>query len=248
MLHRATEVFSEITAAFDSYQFYRFFQAIQNFCVVDLSNFYLDIAKDRLYISASNNERRRSCQTVMAIIVENLAKSIAPVLCHMAEDIWQYIPYPKAHESVFESGWIKLDPQWSQPALNATWQRLSDLRDGVNKILDNARGQKLIGSSLEAQVLLAVKDPAIHQELERFVSSDNSIDELRYFFLVSQVKLVPEIVGADFVGEAGGVQMGVLKAAGHKCDRCWNYAETVGTHAEHPAICDRCVSALAGDF
>jgi isoleucyl-tRNA synthetase len=248
MLHRVTEVFSEITAAFDSYQFYRFFQAVQNFCVVDLSNFYLDIAKDRLYISAPDNERRRSCQTVMAIIVENLAKAIAPVLCHMAEDIWQYIPYSKSHESVFESGWIKLDPQWSQPALNDTWQRLSDLRDGVNKILDNARGQKLIGSSLEAQVLLSVKDPAIHQELERFISSNNAIDELRYFFLVSQVKLVPEIAGADFVGEAGGVQIGVLKAAGHKCDRCWNYSETVGTHTEHPAICDRCVSALAGDF
>jgi isoleucyl-tRNA synthetase len=184
----------------------------------------------------------------MAVIVENLAKAIAPVLCHMAEDIWQYIPYPKSHASVFESGWVKLDPQWSQPALKDTWQRLQDLRDGVNKILDNARMEKLIGSSLEAQVLLSTSDSAIYQELSRFGQSANAIDELRYFFLVSQVKLVPEISGADFIGESHGIQIGVLKADGHKCDRCWNYSETVGTHAEHPAICDRCVSALAGEF
>jgi isoleucyl-tRNA synthetase len=237
---------------------------VQNFCVVDLSNFYLDIAKDRLYISALDNERRRSCQTVMAVIVENLAKAIAPVLCHMAEDIWQYLPYPKSHESVFESGWVKLDPQWSQPALKDTWQRLQDLRDGVNKILDNARMEKLIGSSLEAQVLISVEKPEIgrfhtnmedelrysslNSELERFISSDNAIDELRYFFLVSQVTMVPKITGADFTGESHGIQIGVLKADGHKCDRCWNYSKTVGTHAEHPAICDRCVSALAGEF
>jgi isoleucyl-tRNA synthetase len=95
MLHRITEVFAEVKDAFDSYQFFRFFQTVQNFCVVDLSNFYLDIAKDRLYISAADSPRRRSCQTVLAIAIENLARAIAPVLCHMAEDIWQNLPYAK---------------------------------------------------------------------------------------------------------------------------------------------------------
>ncbi|MDJ0650056.1 MAG: isoleucine--tRNA ligase, partial [Xenococcaceae cyanobacterium MO_188.B19] len=106
MLHRITEVFADITDAYDSYQFYRFFQAVQNFCVVDLSNFYLDIAKDRLYISSLGSFRRRSCQTVLAVAIENLAKSIAPVLSHMAEDIWQSIPYETGYKSVFESGWV----------------------------------------------------------------------------------------------------------------------------------------------
>lgn len=93
MLHRMTEVFTEVTEAFESFQFFRFFQVVQNFCVVDVSNFYLDIAKDRLYISAPDSFRRRSCQTVLSVALENLARAIAPVLCHMAEDIWQYLPY-----------------------------------------------------------------------------------------------------------------------------------------------------------
>ncbi len=94
MLHRITEVFNEVTDAFESFQFFRFFQTVQNFCVVDLSNFYLDIAKDRLYISAPDSPRRRSCQTVLAIALENLARAIAPVLSHMAEDIWQFCRFP----------------------------------------------------------------------------------------------------------------------------------------------------------
>ena len=92
MLQRTAEVMDEITEAFESFEFFRFFQLLQNFCVTDLSNFYLDIAKDRLYVSAPQDQRRRSCQTVMALIIERLAGLIAPVLCHMAEDIWQNLP------------------------------------------------------------------------------------------------------------------------------------------------------------
>jgi isoleucyl-tRNA synthetase len=250
MLHRATEVFGEVTAAFDSYQFYRFFQAVQNFCVVDLSNFYLDIAKDRLYISHLDALRRRSCQTVMAVIVENLAKSIAPVLCHMAEDIWQYLPYPKSHPSVFAAGWVKLDDQWSQPALVGTWQRLRELRDGVNKVLDKARMEKAIGSSMDAKILLHTPDATIHAELSRFLAP-TGVDELRYFFLASQVELVTDpalVAAAPFTGEIAGIAIGIARADGEKCDRCWNYSPTVGTHSEHELLCDRCVSALAGEF
>jgi isoleucyl-tRNA synthetase len=248
MLHRCTEVFGEVTAAFDSYQFYRFFQAVQNFCVVDLSNFYLDIAKDRLYISAVDTQRRRACQTVMAVILENLAKSIAPVLCHMAEDIWQYLPYQTGYESVFQAGWVQLDPQWSQPALPETWQEIRSLRDGVNKILDNARLEKAIGSPLDAQVLLAVADGAQKKRWEALLTSANGVDELRYFLMVSQVSLVEDVAAAPFTGEINGVQIGVLKADGHKCDRCWNYSPTVGQHQGHELLCNRCVGALAGQF
>jgi isoleucyl-tRNA synthetase len=250
VLHRATEVFGEITAAFDSYQFYRFFQAVQNFCVVDLSNFYLDIAKDRLYISHLDARRRRSCQTVMAVIVENLAKSIAPVLCHMAEDIWQYLPYPKSHSSVFGAGWVKLDAEWSQPALVGTWQRLRELRDGVNKVLDKARVEKAIGSSMDAKILLHAPDATIHAELSCFLAP-TGVDELRYFFLASQVELVTDpalVAAAPFTGEIAGIAIGIARADGEKCDRCWNYSPTVGTHSEHELLCDRCVSALAGEF
>ncbi|WP_396133641.1 isoleucine--tRNA ligase [Chamaesiphon sp. OTE_75_metabat_556] len=168
MLHRMSVVLSEITEAFDRYQFSKFFQIVQNFCIVDLSNFYLDIAKDRLYISSPTSFRRRSCQTVLAIILENLTRAIAPVLCHMAEDIWQYLPYPTAHKSVFEAGWVKLDPQWFQPDLALSWDKIRDLRTDVNKVMEQARTDKAIGSSLEAKVLLQVSDPTLKAKLQEF--------------------------------------------------------------------------------
>lgn len=142
MLHRITEVFTEVTQAFERFQFFRFFQMVQNFCVVDLSNFYLDVAKDRLYISSPDAFRRRSCQTVMAIALENLARAIAPVLCHMAEDIWQYLPYKTPYKSVFESGWVKLEEKWYSPELAEVWQQRRFIRTEVNKVLEKARAEK----------------------------------------------------------------------------------------------------------
>ncbi|MEG3882377.1 class I tRNA ligase family protein, partial [Microcoleus sp. herbarium7] len=188
MLHRMGEVFAEVQEAFDSFQFSRFFQTVQNFCTVDLSNFYLDIAKDRLYISATNAHRRRSCQTVIAIAVENLARAIAPVLCHMAEDIWQYIPYQTPYKSVFEAGWVQLDSKWHDPELATRWQYLRQVRGEVNRVLEQARTEKAIGSSLEAKVLLYVPDAQKRQQLQalnpsseglvEYVRSQNSVIEL----------------------------------------------------------------------
>ncbi|MGB7059003.1 MAG: isoleucine--tRNA ligase [Geitlerinemataceae cyanobacterium] len=166
MLHRMTEVFADVTEAFDTYQFFRFFQTVQNFCVVDLSNFYLDIAKDRLYISAGDAPRRRSCQTVLAIALENLARSIAPVLCHMAEDIWQNIPYETPCESVFQAGWVQVGDYWKQPELATKWETLRFYRAEVNKVMEKARADKAIGSSLDAKILLYVSDPEKRALLE----------------------------------------------------------------------------------
>ena len=254
MLHRSSEVLSEITAAYESYQFFRFFQAVQNFCVVDLSNFYLDIAKDRLYISAPDAFRRRSCQTVMALILENLAKAIAPVLSHMAEDIWQNLPYSTPHASVFAAGWIQLSPNAHHGQLVSIWEQLRQLRDESNKVLEKARTAKAIGSSLGAKVLIYVKDATWAQQLVKLNHSDgkgNGVDELRYLLIASQVEIVggPAFVAAadyHWVGE--DMAIGVVPAEGTKCDRCWNYALSVGQNPKHPLICDRCVSALAGHF
>lgn len=167
MLHRMTEVFAEVTDAFETYQFFRFFQTVQNFCVVDLSNFYLDIAKDRLYISAANSPRRRSCQTVLAIALENLAKAIAPVLCHTAEDIWQNLPYATPYKSVFQAGWVQLKDEWKRPEISALWQKLRQVRSEVNQVMEIARQNKAIGSSLEAKVLLYVSDPELRESLAK---------------------------------------------------------------------------------
>jgi isoleucyl-tRNA synthetase len=165
MLHRMTEVFAEVTDAFETYQFFRFFQTVQNFCVVDLSNFYLDIAKDRLYISATDSYRRRSCQTVLAIALENLAKAIAPVLCHMAEDIWQNLPYSTPYKSVFQAGWVQVEEEWKHPEMSELWQKLRKVRGEVNQVMEEARKNKAIGSSLEAKVLLYVSDSGLREKL-----------------------------------------------------------------------------------
>jgi isoleucyl-tRNA synthetase len=252
MLHRMTEVFQEVTEAFDSFQFFRFFQTVQNFCVVDLSNFYMDIAKDRLYISTPNALRRRSCQTVYWYALENLAKAIAPVLSHLAEDIWQYLPYKTPYKSVFESGWVQLEQSWHNSELAAFWQQLREIRLDVNKVLEQARVEKMIGSSLEAKILLYISDAELLSAIKSLnTGNSNGVDELRYLFITSQVELVdaPEkLQGSKYNLQADQWRIGVLEADGQKCDRCWNYSTHVGENATHPLICERCVAALAGEF
>ncbi len=250
MLHRMTEVFNDVTKAFESFQFFRFFQTVQNFCVVDLSNFYLDVAKDRLYISATHSFRRRSCQTVLRVALENLARAIAPVLSHMAEDIWQYLPYKTPYKSVFESGWVQLDEQWYNPELAELWQQLRQVRTEVNKVLEEARVGKMIGSSLEAKVLLYLADEKLRASVKS-LNPNNGVDELRYLFITSQVDLLesPEALqGLQYSLQSDTWGIGVVNAQGQKCDRCWNYSIHVGESVEHPLICERCIAALAGEF
>ncbi len=251
MLHRMTEVFEEVTDAYKTYEFFRVFQAVQNFCVVDLSNFYLDTAKDRLYISAPNAPRRRSCQTVLAIALENLAHAIAPVLSHMAEDIWQFLPYPTPYKSVFEAGWVRTDAAWTKPELSSKWHNLQAIRQDVNKVLEQARTEKLIGASLESKVLLYIADPQLRDTLAQMNPNQSDIvagvDELRYLFLTSQVALLDstapiEALQYKLTGDATAI--GVTTAEGHKCDRCWNYSTTVGLSQKHPLLCDRCETVI----
>jgi isoleucyl-tRNA synthetase len=236
-LHRLAEVITEITHAYDRYQFAQFFQVIQNFCTVDLSNFYLDIAKDRLYISHANSPRRRSCQTVLYYCLESIVKMIAPVLCHTAEDIWQYLPYPPATKSVFQSGWAEVLPQWHNLPLAQKWFTLRQLRSDVYVVLETARNAKLIGASLEAKVLLKPQNPALQALLQE------TAEELRYLLIVSAVELVALPANLPFCKETPDYHIGVAPADGAKCPRCWNYAPLT-----EQGICARCVSALAGEY
>ncbi len=253
MLHRMTEVFNDIQDAFESFQFFRFFQTVQNFCAVDLSNFYLDVAKDRLYISGTNDLRRRSCQTVLAIALENLARAIAPVLCHMAEDIWQAIPYSTPYKSVFQAGWVKLEDQWKAPEeFVKKWENIRYLRADVNQLLEGARTTKEIGSSLEAGVLLRVESSKLRQQLAELVPSSsnqsNGVDELRYLFLTSQVILVDESSprrNSLTHLNSDNWDIRAVRADGQKCARCWNYSVHVGEFEEHPLLCERCTPIVS---
>lgn len=238
LLHVIYRVGEEITQAFEGFQFYRFFQTMQNFCTVDLSSFYLDVAKDRLYIRAPRSRLRRSCQTVLAAALELITKGIAPVLCHTAEDIWQYYPYPTPTKSVFQSGWYAFPASWRDDQLNDRWQKLREVRSEVNKALEEARNAKMIGASLEAKVLLQVQDAGL-KELLASVAAD-----LRYLFLTSQVYLVDAMPPVPHQLQTEELTIGVDHAEGQKCARCWNYSVKVGTFPQHPALCERCVEAL----
>ena len=274
ILHRLAMVSRDITNAYDNFEFSRFFQTIQNFCTVDLSNFYLDIAKDRLYISSPDAPRRRSCQTVLMYCLEAITKAIAPVLANTAEDIWQHLPYPVPQKSVFQAGWLVAHDEWfcnhdfEETKLFLKWEHIRELRSEVNKVMEAARNGKLIGAPLEAKVLLVVSDSGLKNYLESFG------DELRYLFIASQVEIVETLpkntqfssdvilkirenlpaedqanVGASVYGDVPkSLQIAVVKADGEKCPRCWNYSTHIGESAEHPHICDRCVGALAGTF
>ena len=246
MLQRTAEVMDEITEAFESYEFFRFFQLLQNFCVTDLSNFYLDIAKDRLYVSAPADRRRRSCQTVMALIIERLAGLIAPVLCHMAEDIWQNLPYAVNEASVFQRGWPTAPDCWRNASLNEPMQQLRELRTSVNKVLEDCRSRQELGASLEAAVRLEAHSPGLQSALQWL--NDNGqpeVDGLRDWLLVSQLQIGGEPWAELLANQDDEVALiEVARARGSKCERCWHYESDVGQHAEHPHLCGRCVSVL----
>ena len=246
MLQRTAEVMDEITEAFESYEFFRFFQLLQNFCVTDLSNFYLDIAKDRLYVSAPFDRRRRSCQTVMSLIIERLAGLIAPVLCHMAEDIWQNLPYEVEETSVFHRGWPTVPVDWRDPSLSEPIQRLRELRAAVNRVLEDCRSRQELGASLEAAVRIETRNPELESALNWLnENGDAEADGLRDWLLVSQLQLGGEPWAellADQTDDTATIE--VSRARGIKCERCWHYESDVGQHTQHPTLCGRCCNVL----
>ena len=250
MLQRTAALIDAVTGDFERFEFYRFFQALQNFCVVDLSNVYLDIAKDRLYVSAAGDARRRSCQTVLALVVERLAGLIAPVLCHMAEDIWQNLPYPVPEPSVFERGWPTAPADWRRPELEAPMGQILELRALVNRQLESCRKDGGIGASLEAQVQLdiAANDttaPLRDALAQLEASAHPRVDNLADWLLVSGLRVgggAPEAVLAE--ASEGGVTVRIARAEGEKCERCWHYETDIGHHGSHPTLCGRCVGVL----
>ena len=251
MLQRTAALIDAVSGDFERFEFYRFFQALQNFCVVDLSNVYLDIAKDRLYVSAATDVRRRSCQTVLSLVVERLAGLIAPVLCHMAEDIWQNLPYPVAEASVFERGWPTAPDSWRQPQLEPPMERIAALRALVNRQLESCRSSGSLGASLEAQVQLELSEgestAALRSALDWLASSPHpGVDNLADWLLVSQLQQggsPPAAVLADTSED--GVTVRIAKADGQKCERCWHYETDIGQHSAHPSLCGRCVAVLS---
>lgn len=229
-LARAYRLLDLVTESYDQYAFHDAYRQIYSFCATDMSAFYLDILKDRLYTYLPDSVERKSAQTVMSEILSILTKITAPILCFTAEEIWQTLPesYRDAG-SVHLSSWPKLrDDVWNT-ARDEKWSRLIKLRDDVLKELETARNDKLIGNALEAKVKLYASG-----KMYDFLKESEA--ELPALFIVSQTEVSKS--------EAKDLVIEVEKASGEKCDRCWNYSEARGADAEHPALCPRCAEAV----
>lgn len=244
-LGRTQHLIKQVTISFDKCQFYEAYHAIYNFCVVELSSFYLDILKDRMYTFAADSWERRSSQTVFAYILAVLTRITAPLMPFTAEEIFTYLPPEmKTHESVHLAEWVRPQERFINAVLEPRWEQLFNIRAEVLKALETHRRQDIIGTSLEARVELLLANP----ELKEFLVGCS--DVLPTIFIVSQVEVKdyisndPDAQAAVPAGDVWGLYILIKKAGGKKCVRCWHWSDGVGIDTEHPELCKKCVSVV----
>ncbi len=242
MLERTADLVKRCREWYAAYEFHRIYHAIHDFCVVDLSAFYYDVLKDRLYTKAPNNKSRRSAQTAVWKITSALVRLAVPILVFTTEEIWKY--FPKAADEP-ESVHMALFPSEAElrtgiaPGKVDTWELLGRVRSEVLKALEVARNEKkLINSGLEAKVLL-------NADLELKAKLKHYLPQLPGLFIVSQVELINAGAGEFKSDTVPSLEVTVQRADGKKCERCWNYSTHVGENSRYPTICERCSEAIA---
>ena len=235
-LTRLNKLIKACTKAYDSYDFHEAYHAINQFCVVDMSSFYLDIIKDRLYTSKPESVARRAAQTTMYEILSSLVRILAPMTCFTAEEIWKYMPHKDGEnlESVMLEFYPKANPKYDNEALSLKWAKLIAIRDEVAKKLEIARANKEIGLSLAAKVTLFAEG----DEYEFIKGKEELLKEV---FIVSDVEIRENRRNEDTEVSVG---VKVSQAEGEKCERCWMISKTVGEDKENPTICHRCSENL----
>ncbi len=244
-LQRLQALRDTVTDAYEHYQFHQVFRAVYQFCVLELSSFYLDVLKDRLYTEAADAPGRRCAQTVLYGILSGLAKILAPVLPATMEDVWQVmrggnmVDEPSVHLALWPDRFCESADQ----PLAQRWERFLAIRDAAMKALETKRASGLIGSPLEAEVTLLVTDPSLSRLCEDYREA------LAEALVVSGVRVMQDGKPGAGVTPAGSVEglagIGVERAPGAKCQRCWKYRPSVGAHAKHPQLCDRCVAVVS---
>ena len=228
----------EVSAAYESYDFHVLYHAIHNFCSIEMSSYYLDILKDRLYAYKADSFERRSAQTAMYEIMLDLVVMIAPVLSFTMEEVWQFMKKPASMpESVFMMPWPECKEEYIDEALESKWDNFIEIRSEITRVLEGARRAKTIGHSLDAKVELHATGEAL--AILRSVEGD-----LATLLIVSQAKLVEGLAGGVEATGSEDLKVTVQAAEGEKCERCWIYSDTVGKDAEHPTVCARCAAAL----
>ena len=231
-LMRLDQLVAECREAYENFEYHLIFHAIHNFCVLDMSNFYLDAAKDRLYVEGKDSETRRAAQTTIYKVLHTLTRLIAPILSFTSDEIWKFMPHYASDDvrnvvlNDFPEASGKVDADFI-----ARWEKIHAIRDDVKKALEVARTAKVIGASLEGAVTVYATGDSL-----AFLKSCEDI--LATVFIVSSVEIV-EGEGGEHKGDSG-IGVTVAHAKGEKCERCWSFSETVGEDAEHPTLCARC--------
>ncbi|MDL2254122.1 isoleucine--tRNA ligase [Ruminococcaceae bacterium OttesenSCG-928-I18] len=222
---------------YDTFDFHKVYHNAHRFCVVSMSNFYLDIIKDRLYITPKNGSKRRAAQTAMFRILVSITEILAPILAFTSQEIWEYIPsfkgkqkYAVMHEMPKPGTYTLTETEREK------WDTIIAITADVKKVLENARTNKEIGSSLEASVLL-------HCDDKLYSFTKDILPELADIFIVSEVQAVLD--GEGEPGEVEGLKVEVRHASGDKCERCWQYRDSVSEGGSHPGLCDRCAGILS---
>jgi isoleucyl-tRNA synthetase len=237
MLHRLHTLVTQTSEACDQYEFYRFYQLFQNFCATDLSSFYFDILKDRLYADGADSHSRLSAQTTLWHILHHVVRLIAPVLVHTAEETWLamqtqgLVPAKEDAKSVHLTTWLTMPNDWKDQEMADVWEGLLEIRSEVMKKLEEARNQKTIRHSYEAVVRIRVRG-------SKRSWLAGHLDQLASCFVVSAVEL-------EEAGSAGPEMMiWVDKASWQKCERCWRILPSVGKSETHPGLCERCLDVV----
>ena len=239
-LHRLAK---KATSCYDSWEFHKVYRSIYDFCVYEVSAFYLDVMKDLLYILSPDDPARRSAQTVMFRILHTLVRVLAPILSFTAEEVWEHMTFTGKQDSVHMSYWPDLEEEmagWEDADLLTKWGEILWIRDGVMKSLELKREKKIIGSSLEAKVCLYTEN----KEYGKYIQGNE--DLLAKVFKVSEVVFLtsPE-EGMEEISGVSDIKISVEKASGEKCQRCWNFSETVGQNKDNPDLCERCYNVIS---
>ncbi len=239
-LVKLNETLDKCYKGYESFEFYEIFHCVQNFCIVYMSNFYLDIIKDRLYVESPKSLTRRSAQTVMYLVVSALVKIIAPILSYTAEEIWKYIPKMECEDSdsIFLNDMPKKVDLKLPNDFIEKWDKIYKICDSTKKIIEIYRKDKTIGSSLEANVTLYFDS----DDLYNFALQNK--ETLKNVLIVSSVDVIKGSGAEHTVDESMRFGVSIVHAQCGKCERCWNYSESVGKNVEHPTLCDRCCNVI----
>ncbi|MES1152573.1 MAG: class I tRNA ligase family protein, partial [Dongia sp.] len=237
VLHRLAELDAKVRESARDYEFHSLFTELHNFCAVDLSAFYFDIRKDALYCDTPRSIRRRATRTVLFEVFSRLTTWLAPILCFTTEEAWRARSWKSGEESVHMRIHPETPADWRDEALAGRWAKIRDIRRAVTGALEVARAEKKIGSGLQAK-------PTVYLSAERRQQIEGvALDEIA---ITSKVTLAngDAPAGAFTLPDVPGVGVVVALAEGEKCERCWQVLPEVGTHKDHPTLCNRCDDAV----